>query len=125
MPRARQGQDRWHRPDWGAPERRASRGRRWSIPLLGIGLVAMAGWLWRHPEQLPAPVRERVVEMAAEVRAGPETPGATRLVYRWRNAAGVVQFTDTPPPEGVAYVQVYVDPATNALPAGTAPWPER
>lgn len=125
MARARQGQDRWHRPEWGAPERPAASRRRWHLPLFGIFLVAVAGWFWQHPERLPEIVQSRYAEIQARSAEPAPPQGVSRLVYRWRDRAGVVQFTDQPPPEGVSYVQIYVDPATNTLPADTAPWPER
>lgn len=125
MARARQGQHRWQRPEWGAPDRPSAAPRRWHVPLFGVLLLATAGWLWQHPEQLPDGLRQQVAEMAAEVSAPPKPDGPTQVVYRWRDGSGVVQFTDEPPPEGVVYVLVEVDPATNTLPAGAAPWSER
>lgn len=125
MARARQGQHRWHRPEWGAPDRPQTTARRWHLPLFGVFLIAVGVWLWQHPDQVPDPLRRQIAAFTTDVTTAPEARGATRLVYRWRDGAGVVQFTDQPPPEGVAYVQVYVDPATNVVPAGTAPWPER
>lgn len=126
MARARQGQHRWHRPEWGAPERLPPR-RRWSLPILLLVVVAGAAWFWKHPEQLPEFVKREYAELREAVSATPPPPPKTggRLVYRWRDGAGVVQFTDKPPPEGVQYVPLHLDPATNALPADTSPWPER
>lgn len=125
MARARQGQHRWHRPEWGTPERPTAAPRRWYFPLLGVFMVAIGVWIWHNPEKLPEQLRQQVVALTAEISAPAEPPGVTRSVYRWRDSYDALQFTDEPPPEGVAYVVVEVDPATNTLPAGAAPWPER
>lgn len=126
MPRARQGQDRWQRPEWGAPDYPVPRRRRWPVP---VGLLLLSGvvvWFWQYPERLPEGLRQQW----SDWRAAPSTPadaprGGSRLVYRWKDAAGVVHFTDRPPPEGVPYVPVHVDPNTNVLPPATSPWTDR
>ncbi len=41
--------------------------------------------------------------------------------YRWYDAAGNVQFTTEPPPEGVEYTVKGYDPDTNLIQAVTAP----
>lgn len=123
MPRAKQGQDRWHRPDWGAPTAPPPR-RRWHLPLLLVLLGAVVAWAGLNPERVESlldPLRSRWPSVA---EAQPDA-GASRFVYRWRDSKGVVQFTDRPPPEGIPYVPVHVDPNTNVLPPATSPWADR
>jgi hypothetical protein len=127
MARARQGQDRWHRPEWGAPDGPPPRRRRWQVPVLLLILVGGVVWYAMHPERLPEVVRSKWSKWSewSATSDPPASHGGSRLVYRWRDAKGVVQFTDQPPPEGVAYVPVHVDPNTNVLPPATSPWADR
>ena len=53
-------------------------------------LAAAAAWLWRYqPERLPAEGR----------RQNPHSREYSPAVYRWRDEAGQVHLTDTPPPD--------------------------
>jgi hypothetical protein len=94
------------------------------VPVLLLLVSGIGGWYFLHPEQLPEALQAKWSEWSAASPA-PAREGASRLLYRWRDAKGVVQFTDTPPPDGVAYVPVYVDPNTNVLPPATSPWADR
>lgn len=122
MPRARQGQDRWHRPEWGAPSMPPPRRRR-HLPLFLIFLGCVAVWIWQHPEQIPDSLQGLWSEWVTE--SGMSGKVGDRRVYRWTDAQGVVQFTDRPPAEGVPYERVDLDPNTNVLPPATAPWTDR
>jgi len=41
---------------------------------------------------------------------------ASTTVYKWRNTDGVLQYTQTPPPEGVAFEQVEARSDVNVMP---------
>jgi hypothetical protein len=69
-------------------------------------LAAAAAWVWyRAPEHLPLELR----------RDNPHSPDYAPVIYRWKDAAGRTQLTDTPPADR-PYESVRVDPATNAVP---------
>ena len=79
--------------------------------LLGVAATlllqaAAAAYVWHYePERLPAEWR----------RANPNSIEYRPALYRWRDAAGVVQVTDKPP-EGRPYETLRIDPATNVAP---------
>lgn len=79
--------------------------------LLGaLCVLAVAGgaaaYVWFYqPESLPREWR----------RENPRSREYTPAVYRWRDAAGVLQLTDTPPKDR-PYETVRVDPNTNIVP---------
>ncbi|MBB5208666.1 DUF4124 domain-containing protein [Chiayiivirga flava] len=79
--------------------------------LLGIlCALALAGgaaaYVWyRAPEWLPHDWR----------RDNPRSRDYAPAVYRWRDADGVLQLTDTPPTDR-PYDTVRVDPDTNIVP---------
>lgn len=80
--------------------------------LLGIlfALAAAGGvaaWFWyRAPELLPAELR----------RDNPNSADYAPKVYRWKDAQGRTQLTDSPPPAGQSYETVRIDPNTNVVP---------
>ena len=41
---------------------------------------------------------------------------ASTTVFKWRNTDGVLQYTQTPPPEGVAFEQVEARSDVNVMP---------
>lgn len=41
---------------------------------------------------------------------------STAILYKWRNEQGVWQYTQTPPPEGIAYEKVEARSDINVLP---------
>ena len=48
----------------------------------------------------------------------PDLPGGKAgedVIYRWRDKNGILQFTNTPPPEGVEYTAKGYDPNTNLI----------
>lgn len=48
----------------------------------------------------------------------PDLPGINSgedVIYRWRDKDGILQFTNTPPPEGVEYTAKGYDPNTNLI----------
>jgi hypothetical protein len=72
-----------------------------------IGLLAAAAaWVWfRAPEHLPAEIR----------RDNPHSPDYAPKVYRWKDASGRTQLSDTPPTDR-AFETLRIDPATNVVP---------
>ncbi len=73
-------------------------------------VLAVAGGLlyyYRHQvfPALPEPVRATLPDPAVTT------------AYKWRDASGTWQLTDTPPPPGVPYETVRVRRDTNVIPA--------
>lgn len=65
-----------------------------------------AAWVWyRAPEYLPLEWR----------RNNPNSRDYAPILYRWKDAAGRTQLTDTPPADR-PYEAVRVDPDTNVVP---------
>ncbi len=75
------------------------------IALLALAAVAWAVWTW-FPDWLPLELR----------RDNPNSPDYAPILYKWKDAQGRVQFTDTPPPEGVEFETVRLDPEQNVIP---------
>jgi hypothetical protein len=75
--------------------------------VFALAVIAAAGWyLWRYaPQHLPEGWR----------RDNPHSRDYAPAVYRWRDAKGVVQLTDTPPPDR-PYETIRIDPDTNVVP---------
>lgn len=73
-----------------------------AVVLLG----GAAAWVWyRAPEHLPLEWR----------RDNPNSRDYAPRVYRWKDAAGRTQLTDTPPGDR-PYETLRVDPDTNVVP---------
>ena len=71
-----------------------------------LAVAAIAGYIWRYePERLPAEWR----------RDNPHSRDYSPLVYRWKDAQGVVQLTDQPPPDR-PYEAIRIDPKQNIVP---------
>lgn len=84
---------------------RKGRGLLWLLLFLLVAGGA-AGYYYLHPEELPS--------WAARTEVGRDLQ--TTRVYKWRNAGGEWQISDTPPPAGIEYeVQTY-GRETNVLP---------
>lgn len=76
--------------------------------LLALALLAAAAWavwIW-FPQWLPLELR----------RDNPNSPDYAPVLYKWKDAQGRAQFTDTPPPEGVDFEKVRLDPEQNVIP---------
>ena len=83
--------------------------------VVGLAAIAALGW-WSTrdtPEQSRAK-RHRAERAAAEI-----AEDARPVLYRWRNADGVVQFTDAPPPTGVKYTRIDREPSAGATVDGS------
>lgn len=72
-----------------------------------VVLAGAAGaWVWyQRPDLLPLEWRQE----------NPRSRDYSPAVYRWRDADGVLQLTDTPPGDR-PYETVRVDPDTNIVP---------
>lgn len=99
-------------PPWELVDLPAGAGVDIPAELPGIGEIP-------EPPQLPDSVSEAL-------------PEDTETVYRWRDADGVVQYSNRPPPDGVDARIMEVDPDTNlaggdrlpgAKPEATGPVP--
>lgn len=75
----------------------------WVLAVLAVGGFAVWTWL---PEVLPLELR----------RQNPNSPDYAPWIYKWKDAQGRVQLTDTPPPEGVPFERIRLDPEQNVIP---------
>ncbi|BCT91831.1 hypothetical protein LYSHEL_08550 [Lysobacter helvus] len=74
--------------------------------LLGLaGVAALAWYAARDPSADSGPAAER---RDAAIRANAEAASDAGVLYRWRDAHGVLQITDTPP-KGRKYERVERD----------------
>ena len=77
----------------------------WAIAAGLAAGIALAWWLSREsPEDAEA--RRARAEQAAAANAEDARP----VLYRWTDAAGVVQVTQEPPPKGRRYEKVDIQP---------------
>ena len=77
----------------------------WAIAAGLAAGIALAWWLSREsPEDAEA--RRARAEQAAAANAEDARP----VLYRWTDAAGVVQVTQQPPPKGRRYEKVDIQP---------------
>jgi hypothetical protein len=77
----------------------------WAIAIGIAAGIALAWWLSREPPEVAEARRER-----AETAAAANAEDARAVLYRWTDAAGVPQVTQTPPPDGHDYEKVDVQP---------------
>lgn len=91
--------------------RAAMRGRA-GIAFLLIVAIATAGAAWWYfaPQTMPDWVARKV----------PGSPSLGPPLYKWRDAKGRLQVTDTPPADR-PYETVRYDPNTNVVPSGSTP----
>jgi len=76
----------------------------WALLLGLVGGIALAWWLSRESPEAQRGKRER-----AEQAAGANAEDARPVLYRWRDASGVLQVSDRPP-TGYKYERVDVQP---------------
>ena len=77
------------------------------ILILLLLTIAAAAFLYLNPE------------LRQEVRGLVQSSGltdASTTFYKWRDADGVLQYTQTPPPEGIAFEQVEARSDVNVMP---------
>lgn len=72
--------------------------------LVGVALIAALAW-WHTRE---TPEQTRVKRERAERAAAEIAEDARPVLYRWRDANGVLQLTDQPP-EDRKYERIYTD----------------
>ena len=80
--------------------------------LLLLAVAAGAVWLFA-PQWIPAEWRG---PLHRDPRDDPRSPRYAPVVYRWRDAAGVLQLTDQPPKDR-PFEEVRVNPDTNVVPS--------
>lgn len=76
--------------------------------LAGLLLGGLAWWWMGHPGYTTR--EQRLERMEAEAKA------AEPRLYRWRDANGVLQVTDTPPPAGRKAERVELREDVNVVP---------
>lgn len=90
----------------------------WAIVIGVLGGAAIAVWLspagsrW-NPFSTHTP-------SATEV-ASPAGPGDPPVLYRWRDAQGIVHVAQQPPADGQAYERVDIPQERNIIPLGVPP----
>ena len=77
----------------------------WAIAAGLAAGVALAWWLSREAPEAAEARRARAEEAAAA-----SAEDARPVLYRWTDAAGVVQVTQEPPPKGRRYEKVDIQP---------------
>lgn len=73
-----------------------------------LGLAAVAGLAWFAAREPGDDARQRERQARADQAAAEIAADAEPVLYRWRDANGVLQITDTPP-EGRKYERVARD----------------
>ena len=73
---------------------------------LVLALVAMAALVWWSTRETPEQTRAK--QQRAERAAAELAEDARPVLYRWRDANGVLQLTDEPP-EGRKYERIHKD----------------
>jgi uncharacterized protein DUF4124 len=87
------------------------RGRAGVAFLLILALAAAgAAWWYFAPQTMPDWIAQKV----------PGSPSLGPPLYKWRDAKGRLQVTDTPPADR-PYETVRYDPDTNVVPGGSTP----
>ena len=81
------------------------------IVVVLVAVAAGAYYVYRNPTVVSPLVEGTPLE--GPVRS---TLGTTR-VYRWRDADGVVQITDEPPPEGTKFEKLEYQNDANVVPS--------
>jgi hypothetical protein len=78
--------------------------------VIALGAGGAAWWYLGHPGWLSQEQKRQRFEQqkAAKEAAEPK-------LYKWRNARGELQLTDTPPPKGVKYQRVDMDALQNTV----------
>jgi hypothetical protein len=85
---------------------------RWAVIIGAVVLGGVAWWAGGHPGyETPEQQRKRMAALEQE-RGG-------HLVYRWVDANGVTQFTDTPPKDR-KFTEVRIPDDRNVVSLGTA-----
>ena len=94
------------------PGRGSSGSRPWVLVLVVLGLVVAAAAAYYHFH--PDAVRQALSGTALEL------PSTQTHAYKWKDAKGTWQLTESPPPEGTPYETISVRSDTNILPMAPA-----
>jgi len=79
----------------------------WAVAAVTLAALAAAAlYFYRNPLSAPEWLQKAEVLPKA----------APTVVYKWRDAAGAWQITDTPPPQGVPHERLEYHRDTNVLP---------
>ena len=65
-----------------------------------LGLAAVGGLAWWLAREQPSPAREAARRERAQRAAAQIAEDARPVLYRWRDADGVLHVSQTPPPHG-------------------------
>jgi hypothetical protein len=90
----------------------SQRGRVWPFFLIVIALTAGYAWWYFAPDTLPDAIRAQL----------PRSDRANPVLYKWRDAKGRWNVTDTPPTDR-PYETLKYDPKTNVVPTVMPPPP--
>ena len=91
------------------PCRVRGRALPWALLLLAIATAAGAWWYYA-PDTLPGFVKAQL----------PVSPKSNPVLYKWRDAKGRLQVTDTPPTDR-PYETLRYDPKLNVVPSVAPP----
>ena len=87
-----------------------SAGQRGAVQIgagwLALALGAIAALAWWHTRETPEQARAK--QQRAERATAELAEDARPVLYRWRDAQGVLQLTDEPP-EGRKFERIYTD----------------
>ena len=101
------------RVTWPTSMRLASQsGRVWPLVLLVLTLAAGYAWWYLAPDTLPDAIRKEL----------PKSDRSNPVLYKWKDAKGRWNVTDTPPADR-PYETLKYDPKTNVVPTVVPPPP--
>jgi hypothetical protein len=97
-----------------------------------LGAMNYMGYLPTDRSRLPVWLDKTLVRLVSlkedavkAVKNGTREEGVSQVIYKWTDAKGVLQYSNTPPPKGVDAEVVKVDPNANLIPAVTVPQKEK
>ena len=85
----------------------------WAILIGVLGGAALAWWLTPAASRWSPFTEDRTTSTSAA-----DTPGQAPVLYRWRDAQGVLHITQHPPSGGQAYERVEIPEDRNIIPLG-------
>jgi len=101
------------RVTWPTSMRLASQsGRVWPLVLVVLTLTAGYAWWYLAPDTLPDTIRKEL----------PKSDRSNPVLYKWKDAKGRWNVTDTPPADR-PYETLKYDPKTNVVPTVVPPPP--
>ena len=88
-----------------------------ALGALALG-TALAWWMTQHEDAGSRPPGLPRAEARAE--AGRHAHADPDTLYRWIDAHGVVNVSNSPPPAGTRYRTLHIDPNQNVVPMGSS-----